>query len=47
MILKSIEYLEYPQAQIWAKVLGGNGGWSIMNVAAKILVTKCDKNLKL
>jgi hypothetical protein len=25
MILKSIEYLEQPQAQIWAKVSGGSG----------------------
>jgi hypothetical protein len=25
MILKSIEYLEQPQAQIRAKVLGGSG----------------------
>jgi hypothetical protein len=24
-ILKSIDYLEQPQAQIWAKVLGGSG----------------------
>jgi hypothetical protein len=47
MIRKSIVYLEQPQAQIWAKVLGGSGGRSIMKVAEKFLVTKHDKTSKL
>jgi hypothetical protein len=47
MIRKSIVYLEQPQAQIWAKVLGGSRGRSIMKVAEKFLVTKRDKTSKL